>query len=61
MTMEHLDMLAREWQAARDIEAASRQRVRDAVVAACLAGLSEVKAAHIIGVDRQTIRAWRGK
>lgn len=61
MTMEHLDMLAREWQAHRDRELVARQRVRDAVIAACDAGLSEVKAAHIVGVDRQTVRAWRGK
>jgi hypothetical protein len=59
--MEHLDILVRDWQAARDRETAARKLVRDAVVEACAAGLSEVKAAHVVGVDRQTIRAWRGK
>lgn len=61
MTTEHLDILARSWQSARDTEQRLRRQLRDAVVAACDAGLSEVSAAHIAGVDRQTVRAWRGK
>jgi DNA-binding XRE family transcriptional regulator len=35
--------------------------MRDAIVAACDAGMTEVRAAHVAGVDRQTVRAWRGK
>ena len=61
MTSEHLDMLARSWQAARDNEQWMRQQLRDAVIAACDAGMTEVAAAHVAGVDRQTVRAWRGK
>ncbi len=59
--MEHLDILARAWQSARDTEMELRAKVRAAVVQACDDGLTEVAAAHMIGVDRQTIRAWRGK
>ena len=61
MSLEHLDILVRSWVSARDTENQLRKRVRDSIVAACEAGLSEVKAAHIAGVDRATIRAWRGK
>lgn len=59
--MEHLDMIVREWMAARQRESELRAKVRAAVVAACDSGMSESAAAHAAGVDRQTVRAWRGK
>ncbi len=59
--MEHLDILVRAWTSARNTEIELRGKVRAAVVEACDNGLSEIRAAHLVGVDRQTIRAWRGK
>jgi hypothetical protein len=61
MGTESLDILVRAWNSARETETGLRKQVRDAIVFACDSGLSEVKAAHLAGVDRQTIRAWRGK
>jgi hypothetical protein len=61
LTPEHLDLIARAWKSARDTELQLRHQMRDAIIAACDAGMSEVRAAHVAGVDRQTVRAWRGK
>jgi hypothetical protein len=61
LTPEHLDIIARAWKSARDTEHQLRAQMRDAIVAACDAGMTEVRAAHVAGVDRQTVRAWRGK
>lgn len=40
---------------------AAQLAVRNAVVDACNNGLSETRAAELVGVDRSVIRRWMGK
>lgn len=62
MTEGELEALAKRWQTAQIREAQLREEVRAAVVLACDEGrISEAAAARIAGVDRMTIRSWRGK
>ncbi len=62
MTERDLAALAKRWHGAQVREAQLREEVRAAVVLACDDGsLTEGAAARVIGVDRMTIRAWRGK
>jgi transposase len=35
--------------------------LKEAVVALCRSGMSEVAVADLVGVSRLTVRAWRGK
>lgn len=46
---------------ARHAEKTARSRVRDVVLAALEAGVSESEAATLAGVSRLTVRAWAGK
>lgn len=62
MTEGDLGALAKRWHAAQLREAQLREEVRAAVVLACDDGsISEAAAARLAGVDRMTIRSWRGK
>ena len=62
MTEGDLSALVKKWHAAQLREAQLREQIRAAVVLACDDGsLSEAGAARITGVDRMTIRSWRGK
>jgi len=62
MTEGELTGLVKRWHAAQIREAALREEARAAIVLACDDGsFSEAEAARIVGVDRMTIRAWRGK
>ena len=50
------------WQRAQESEARLRERVAVLVVYLCdERNMSEIQAARLTGVSRQTIRAWRGK
>jgi hypothetical protein len=51
----------REWSAAKDDERAAMATLYAAVVAAHAAGVTEVEAARLAGVDRMTVRRALGK
>lgn len=62
MTEGDLAALVKRWQTAQVREAQLREEVREAIVLACDDGsITEAAAARLAGVDRMTIRAWRGK
>jgi|688.fasta_scaffold03440_36 hypothetical protein len=62
MTESDLAGLVKRWHAAQIREAQLREEVRAAVVLGCDDGsLTEAGAARITGVDRMTVRSWRGK
>jgi hypothetical protein len=51
----------RVWSAAKDYERAAMATLYAAVVAAHAAGVTEVEAARLAGVDRMTVRRALGK
>jgi hypothetical protein len=51
----------REWASAKDDERAAMANVYAAIVAAHAAGVTEVEAARLAGVDRMTVRRALGK
>jgi hypothetical protein len=56
-----LENAGRAWSAAKDDERAAMANVYAAIVAAHAAGVSEVEAARLAGVDRMTVRRALGK
>jgi hypothetical protein len=56
-----LENAGRAWSAAKDDERAAMATLYAAVVAAHAAGVSEVEAARLAGVDRMTVRRALGK
>jgi hypothetical protein len=56
-----LENAGRVWSAAKDDERAAMATLYAAVVAAHAAGVSEVEAARLAGVDRMTVRRALGK
>lgn len=60
--MDELERLGRARQRAFAAYSQATGRLRDAVVKAAASGQwSEVEIARLAGVDRQTVRKWRGK
>jgi transposase len=58
---EHLLRAARALAAVRELQEQATEQARAAVRAAVAAGVSEVEAARLVGVDRMTVRRWLGK
>jgi hypothetical protein len=46
---------------AREIQGAALDRAQRAAMEAVAAGFSEAEVARVVGVDRMTVRKWRGK
>ena len=61
MTSDDLAKIARKWHATRARERVQADELYAAIVAACEAGMSEVEAAEIAGVNRMTVRRALGK
>jgi len=57
----HAGEFARAFHDANAARDEARDRLKEAVVALCRSGMSEVAVADLVGVSRLTVRAWRGK
>lgn len=56
-----LDAASRDYDRAGEAFEAARDALREAVLSALSAGMSEVEAAQRAGVTRMTVRKWAGK
>ena len=61
MTAKELEAIGKKWQAARERERALATELYAALQRECAAGMTEVEAARLAGVDRMTVRRALGK
>ena len=61
MSADKLAKIGKRWHAAKDQERALAVELYAAIVQAVEAGMSEVQAAKVAGVDRMTVRRALGK
>ena len=59
--MIELERAGRNLRSARNAEQRAFEAAADAAADAWNAGMTEVEIARVLGVDRMTVRKWRGK